>query len=65
MIAQKLSLYRISAKIYLVRSIIVMKKFENPELSAYNFSVEDIITTSTSLENPEGVPDGTDNEQPL
>ena len=23
-----------------------MKKFENPELSVYNFSAEDIITTS-------------------
>lgn len=26
-----------------------MKKFENPELSVYNFSAEDIITTSTTM----------------
>lgn len=40
-----------------------MKKFENPELSVYNFSAEDIITTS-NLENPTGAGDGSDgNEQ--
>ena len=32
-----------------------MKKFENPELSVYNFSAEDIITTS-----PEGVDENID-----
>lgn len=39
-----------------------MKKFENPELSVYNFSAEDIITTS-NLENPEGAQAGDGNEQ--
>lgn len=37
-----------------------MKKFENPELSVYNFSAEDIITTS-NIENAEGVQEGNDN----
>ena len=33
-----------------------MKKFENPELSVYNFSAEDIITTSGVDIEGEGEP---------